>query len=584
MNLRHLFLTIITTIMAISAAKAATPKASDHIKVVYTTDVHGNFFPTDFIRRAPAQGSLARAHTAIERMRRETGADNLILLDNGDILQGQPTAYYFNFIDTTSRHIAAEIYDFMGYDAATIGNHDVETGHSVYDRWRRDTKIPILGANVIDTATSRPYLPPYAIIEKGGRRIAVIGLLTPAIPAWLPENLWSGLRFEPMVPAARKWVEYVREHEHPDLVIGLFHSGHDATKMTGSYLENASELVAREVPGFDLILMGHDHREYLDSVTGADGRRVVLLNPANNANRLGVADIIFRESDAPKVTAEILDIRSEEPSAEYMARFEPQIREVEKFVGRRIAVATDSLTTADAFFGPSAFMTLIHDLQLEISGADISLAAPLSFDGVIAEGDLCVADMFTLYKYENMLYTIAMTGREIKDYLEESYSLWTDRISDRQHHLILFESREPSAADNRLRHPAYNFDSAAGIDYTVDITRPKGEKISIISMSDGTPFDPDMTYTVAVNSYRANGGGDLLTKGAGIAPDELKNRVIRATDKDLRYYMMQAIERRGAVTPRVNRNWRFIPEDKATRAAATDRALLFSPHSARSQK
>lgn len=584
MNLRHLFLTFITTVMTFPAANAANPKPTEHLRVVYTTDVHGNFFPTDFIRRAPARGSLARAHTAIELMRAESGADNLLLLDNGDILQGQPTAYYFNFIDTASRHIAAEIYEFMGYDAATIGNHDVETGHAVYDRWRRDTGIPILGANVIDTATSRPYLPPYAIIEKGGRRIAVIGLLTPAIPAWLPENLWSGLRFEPMVPAARKWIEYVRENERPDMVIGLFHSGHDATKMTGNYMENASELVAREVPGFDLILMGHDHREYLDSVTAPDGRKVLLLNPANNAHRLGVADITFRESGAPIVEGELLDICSEEPSAEYMEHFGPQISEVEKFVGRKIAVATDSLSTADAYFGPSAFMTLIHDLQLEISGADISLAAPLSFDGMIAKGDLCVADMFTLYKYENMLYTIAMTGREIKDYLEESYSLWTDQVTDSQPHLILFESAEPTAADNRLRNPAYNFDSAAGIDYTVDITKPKGEKITILSMSDGTPFAPSRTYSVAVNSYRANGGGDLLTKGAGIDPDELKNRVLRATDKDLRYYMMQAIESRGTVTPRVDRNWRFIPEGKASKAAAIDRALLFSPHSARSQK
>ena len=297
-----------------------------------------------------------------------------------------------------------------------------------------------------------------------------------------------------------------------------------------------------------------------------------------------MADITFRESGAPIVEGDLLDICSEEPSAEYMEHFGPQIREVEKFVGRRIAVATDSLSTADAFFGPSAFMTLIHDLQLKISGADISLAAPLSFDGVISKGDLCVADMFTLYKYENMLYTIAMTGREIKDYLEESYSLWTNQVTDSQPHLIFFESTAPTAADNRLRNPAYNFDSAAGINYTVDITKPKGEKITILSMSNGTPFDPDRTYSVAVNSYRANGGGDLLTKGAGIDPDELKNRVLRATDKDLRYYMMQAIGSRGTVVPHADRNWRFIPEGKASKAAAIDRALLFSPYSSRSQK
>lgn len=169
--------------------------------------MHGNFFPYDFIRLAPSGGSLARVASRVKALRDSLGSDRVILLDNGDILQGQPTAYYYNFIDTASTHIAAGMLKFIGYDAETIGNHDVETGHAVYDRYRTELgDIPLLAANVIDVKSGDPYFTPYTVIRRDGIKIAVLGLLTPAIPAWLPENLWAGLQFEDMVESASKWV------------------------------------------------------------------------------------------------------------------------------------------------------------------------------------------------------------------------------------------------------------------------------------------------------------------------------------------------------------------------------------------
>ena len=558
------------------------------ITVAFTTDVHGNFFPYDFITLAPGEGSLARVSTAVDSLR-AANPGGVILLDNGDILQGQPTVYYYNFIDTVSPHIVPEIFDFMGYDAATIGNHDVETGHAVYDRVNKAMNIPWLGANVIDTLTDAPYLTPYTVIERKGKKIAVLGLLTPAIPSWLPENLWSGLRFDDMVATARKWIPIIRERKHPDAIIGLFHSGHDASKTTGSVIENASMKVAAEVDGFDLVLMGHDHQRFLSEVVSPSGTKVPVVNPANNARSIGAIDFVFHDTpsgkDSLSVVPKLLDVTAVSPSKSYLARFADRLSSVSDFVERQLGTVTDTLSTRDAFFGPSSFMTLLHDLQLEISGAQISFAAPLSFDASIVAGPLRVSDMFTLYKYENMLYTLKLTGREIKDYLEMAYDLWTAPVSDSEDsQLIRFASENPSLADNRLKNPSYNFDSAAGIDYTVDITRPRGEKITISSLSDGTPFNPDSTYTVAVNSYRANGGGDLLTLGAGIPADELSSRVVRATDKDLRYYLIKAVEKRGVISPRVETNWRFVPEKLASEAGRRSRHLLFGAGASRNQK
>lgn len=552
------------------------------VRIIETSDVHGNFFPYDFINRQAGTGSLTRVHSAVEKSREEVGADNVILVDNGDILQGQPTAYYYNFIDTTSRHVAAEMMDFMGYNLASLGNHDIETGHEVYDRWIRTSGHPVLGANIIDKKTGRPYVDPYKIIERNGLKIAFLGLITPGIPGWLPENLWEGLAFEEMVPSARKWVSYLRTYEKPDVIVGLFHSGRDHTKTTGDVIENASVLVAKEVPGFDVVMMGHDHSKYLDFIKNDAGKTVLVGNPASNADLLFTVDIEAEIDETGNVgdlviKGDVSTVNNMPPSQEFTERFEPQRKAVEDFVGRNIGELTAEMSTRDAYFGPSAFIDFIHQLQLAISGAQISMAAPLTFDATIPAGEVTVSDMFNLYKYENMLYTMRLTGQEIKDYLEMSYDLWTQQMKSADDHLL--NLRDAGASDmshTGFRHPSYNFDSAAGIIYTVDVTKQRGEKITVVSMAGGEPFDLKKEYTVAINSYRGNGGGNLLTEGAGIPKKNLKGRIIRSTDKDLRYYMMKHIEEQKTLTPVALNHWKFVPEEIAKPAAERDRQLLFN--------
>ncbi|MCM1292845.1 MAG: 5'-nucleotidase C-terminal domain-containing protein [Bacteroides sp.] len=558
--------------------------ANKKVVIAYTTDVHGHFFPYDFINKRPASGSMARVATAVDSLRNLYGEDNVLLFDNGDILQGQPTVYYYNFIDTTSRHIVDEIYEYLKYDVATIGNHDVETGHSVYDRVRTAAPIEIMGANVIDNNTGLPYLIPYKIFEKDGLKIAVIGLLTPAIPAWLPERLWSGLHFDPMEESARYWVKYIKENEHPDIVIGLFHSGRDASKTTAGYVENASLEIARNVPGFDAVLMGHDHQVFCDTVVNVDGKKVVVLNPANNANNIGIVTISNDGKGNINVDGAIESIADIDPSEGYLSHFIQQYDVVNDYVTRQVSFMDKEIATRDAYFGPSEFMTLLHQLQLDISGADISMAAPLTFDGVIKAGPLMVSDMFTLYKYENMLCTLLLTGKEIKDYLEYSYSLWSPEYNTDDPHIIRYATDHPTPDDNRLKNPSYNFDSAAGIDYEVDLSKTVGERVRILRMSDGRRFDPEATYTVAVNSYRAGGGGNHLTDGAGINIDELKKRVVTSTDKDLRYYLTQRLSQFAHITPSIYQNWKFVPEQYVNVAKQADYNLLFSPESSKSQK
>lgn len=560
-----------------------------NLRILETTDVHGNFFPYNFITRQPWGGSLARVSTYVDSLRMAVGPENVITLDNGDLLQGQPTVYYYNFIDTSSPHIADEVFRFIGYDAATIGNHDIETGHDVYDRVVAQAPMEILGANVIEKASGKPYFKPYTVIERDGAKVAVLGLLTAAIPAWLPETLWEGLEFEDMEESARKWIDIIRRDENLDVIIGLFHSGADINKKAGPYVENASLQIARRVPGFDAVLYGHDHRRYEEMVINTEGKPVVVLNPANNAMAVADLDVTLTYDGNKlvdkKVKGRIADVENLEPNPAYMARFAPQYQAVEKFTTQRIGNARGEFSTRDAFFGPSAFMSLLHRLQLEISGADISFAAPLSFDARIAPGSVTMSDMFTLYKYENMLYTMEMTGQEILDYLEMSYDLWINTLDGRKgEHLIKFAEVNPTPQNNYLKNPSYNFDSAAGINYTVDVSKPKGKRIKISRLSDGRKFNLKDRYKVAMNSYRANGGGNHLTEGAGIPASELPRRVVNATDKDLRYYLIERIEKEGDIVPTVDNNWQFVPEKYVAPAVALDRQILFSPLSSTNQK
>lgn len=579
----RLSMKLILVLILCQVLGAGTMEAQEKVvklKIVETSDVHGNFYPYDFVRRQPSAGSLARVYTWVQQERRRFG-DNLILLDNGDILQGQPSAYYYNYIDTVSPHLTAEMLNFMAYDAGNMGNHDIETGRAVFDRWTGDCRFPVLGANILDTVTGKTHLKPYVVLEREGVKIAVLGMITPAIPMWLSENLWPGLRFEDMETAARKWIPFIREQEKPDVIIGLFHAGKNAVWMGGKYRDNASVEVASRVPGFDVVLAGHDHARACFKVANEAGDSVLVVNPANNAVTVGDVEVTLTLRGG-KVTDKLVegrltDVGALEPSPEFMQHFAGQYDAIQAFVSKKIGRFTQPISTRPAYFGPSAFVDLIHRLQLEIGKAEISLAAPLSFDARIEAGDIYVSDMFNLYKYENMLYTMSLSGKEIRGALEMSYALWTNQMHSPGDPLLLLRESSVSGAEERtfFQHPSYNFDSAAGIIYTVDVTRPAGQKVTILSMADGTPFDENRMYKVAVNSYRGNGGGELLTKGAGISQEELKSRILFSTDKDLRYYLMQYIEQRQIVTPRSLDQWKFIPANWVKPAAERDYKKLF---------
>lgn len=482
-------------LMAAVLLLASCGEKEHEIYIYATTDLHGNFI---------GENSLSNVSSFIEEKRGEYGEESVFVIDNGDHLQGTNAAYYFNFKDTTGgKHLFSRVMEYIGYDAIVLGNHDIEAGHPVYDKIDAEMDIPYLAANAFDVESGKPYFQEYAIIRKGGVKVAVIGFENPNIASWLAPALWEGIEFVPTYPLADSLVAAVRERENPDVVVISVHGGigvEDAHQV-----ENPALFLAANVEGVDLVIAGHDHRRFVGKVWNGEDS-VLVMDGGSRAKHLSEVKISFkkrgREVYDKKVNGVLVDMGDVPQDGEYDAHFEGDEKLVEEFVNVKVGEITEDLNFGEALDGMCGYMNFIHLVQLESTGADVSISAPLATSGGVPKGDVLYKNLFDLYRYENQLYVITMSGEELKSYLENSFDIWINR-----------------------RGPAYNYDSAMGLNYTVKKSAPKGKRVRITTMADGRPFEPDGEYTVAMTSYRASGAGDLL-KNAGIDPSEIEGRTI----------------------------------------------------------
>jgi 2',3'-cyclic-nucleotide 2'-phosphodiesterase/3'-nucleotidase len=576
------FLFIILTLSIFSCSERINKPESYQLIIIETSDVHGAVFDYDFINDKPVSGSLSRVHSYVSNLRKD---NNVLFVDNGDILQGQPIVYYSNFEEPEKSHICSKVMNYMQYDVATIGNHDIEAGHSVYGKLRNEFNFPWLAANAINKEDNSPYFEPYKVFVKDGVKIVVLGLITPGIPDWLPEELWTGIEFEDMLVSAKKWVPEIMKKEKPDLLVGLFHSGFDYKYGNLNYdtpkNENASVIVAEQVPGFDIVFVGHDHNTWNETITNVDGNTVLVMGPTSGAREVVKATIDFTLKNNGEydkiISGEVIEMRNFKADSLFNKEFIDDFNIVKNYVSKEVGYFTNNVNTQDALYGPSTFIELINEIQIDISGADISFAAPLSIRSVINKGPVYVKDMFKLYRFENFLYSMSLTGKEIDLFLEYSYANWFSTMQSENDHLLLFKSDDSNIKNDHsfaLKGSYYNFDAASGIKYTVDVSKPINEKIEIVSMSDNSKFFMDSTYTVAINSYRGNGGGGHLTKGLGLSKEEILNKRISSTDKDLRYYMMKWIEDKGEIKPVLKNEWEIIPKEWWLKAKDIDKKIM----------
>lgn len=565
--------------------RCSTHEETRSVRLLHTTDVHGNLFGYDFITQQELPSGLARVSTYVKQARQE--CKDLLLLDGGDILQGSPAVYYSNYVESPIKnpHIASDVMNDLLYNVAVVGNHDMEATPTVYRRWEANLNCPLLAANVLYNEGYEAYgeaFSSYSTHLFGDFKLVVLGLITPAVPDWLPESSYEGMHFEDPIATARDLLRKIEEKEKPDVVVALVHSGYE-----GNGAENFVKELATSVSGIDVIFFGHDHRSRQETLQAPDGREVLVINPGSHARQ--IADVSLEVTERRKTffglfstkkvsakigSAALVSLADVPADTAFLKKYAPYMDQVRDYVSMPVAHLSTPLVGIDALFGPSAYMTLLHQVQMDLSGAQVSLSAPHNVALDMSEGMLRTRDFFDLYPFENHLCKLKLTGQEIRDFLEYSYGLWCGEEGDPQgaHVLALRSVHEGDRFFTKA--PTYNFSSAGGINYTVDYTKPRGQKVAISSLYDGSPFSLSATYTVAVNSYRANGGGGHFFKGCGLTREELKERVVWSSVRDLRYDMIDwALQRKTIAVPSVA-NWSFVPADRAVKAIARDRAFV----------
>ena len=571
--------------MAAASILAACSGPKDGVytlHVLSTNDVHGAWFDSTYVGGG-TQRSLFAVNYYVDSIRAAAGRDNVILLDAGDCLQGDNASYYFNYIDTLTPHIFPRLVSYMGYDAITVGNHDIEAGHPVYDRVAADLAkagIPFLGGNAIRTDNGEPYFPLYKTICRGGLKVLILGYTNANNKAWMNENLWSGMTFESLIPLVQQDVDRLVAKEKPQVVIVSVHSG--TGEGDGTILEDQGLDLFNSLKGVDVLLCSHDHSPYT-----AGNDHIILLNTGSKAGNLGHGEITVEIKDGKVVSKQLkpslIPVDRLKADPEMREYFRKDYEAVKAFTLREVGELSRDMVFSDAFLGMSDYTNLLHTVCLGCSPAQISIAAPLTQNATVKAGKLIYNDMFTLYRYENQLFVVKMTGREVKDFLEFSYGLWIQTMSKPGDHVLNIRPRSDARTGTdrwSFAEASYNFDSAAGINYTVDVTKPQGSRVVISSMADGSAFDLDATYNVAMTSYRASGGGGAMVRGAGVDTGNIEERVV-AKYPEIRDLMFQYINKQGLVDPAVIGNkavlgeWKFIPEKLAKPALEADRNLLF---------
>ena len=239
---------------------------------------------------------------------------------------------------------------------------------------------------------------------------------------------------------------------------------------------------------------------------------------------------------------------------------------------------TQDLKAKDAYSGQSAYMDFYHGLSLSQPGVDISLSGLLSIDGTISSGNIYEQDINRLYPFPNTIVILRMTGEEIRQYLEASYDAWISTISGADDELLQTKSMTKAVGTTKLnfKNSPANFDSGAGINYTVDVTQEAGSRVSIASMADGSPFRPQATYNVAINNYRASGAGKLL-QAAGIDPKNMEER-ITLKDKPFRDILREYLAaNNGIIDPSKMKfgSWSFVPQQMAQASAKRTLSKIF---------
>jgi 2',3'-cyclic-nucleotide 2'-phosphodiesterase/3'-nucleotidase len=556
--------------MPATAHSSSADPDTFRLTVLGTTDTHGNVLNWDYFKDAEYDDAqhndvgLAKISTLVNAMRAERGRCATLMLDAGDTIQGTPLSYYYARVDPITGapapiHPMAAAMNAIGYDAAALGNHEFNYGLETLRKFQTQLHHPLLGANALDWNTGEPAFPEFVIkkVYVGDRaahhghgpehrhdgefvRVGIVGLVTPGCAIWDKANLDGRISFNGIVEQARIVLPKVLR-AGADVVIVSCHSGADTSSSYGDALpwpENASTLLAQQVPGIDAILVGHAHVE-IDQrfVTGPDGVKQVLLSePLKWGERLSVLDLdlVKRHGrwQVGTAAATILNANTVSADEKIVSLISKQHELVRAYVNGVVGTSTAAMSASTSRYQDTAAMDFINYVQADavrkaLAGSPsanlpiLSIAAPFNADAGIPAGNVSIRDVAGLYIYDNTLLGIVFTGAQVRAYLEFSARYFqqvtgTGPFTPDQ----LTNAVTPTAPGGT---PDYNYDimggagntTAQSLNYDIDIAQPAGSRIKNLSYA-GAPVTDSQQFVIAINNYRQSGGGGF--PGVGTAP------------------------------------------------------------------
>ena len=533
-----------------------------NLQVLATSDMHGRFLPYDYaINAADTSGSMAQLQTIVKELR--AANPNTILVDNGDSIQDNSSSLFNN----DAIHPMVLAMNEMKYDTWSMGNHEFNYGIPMLQKISSKFTGTVLCGNVFDK-DGKSLGQPYKIIEKDGVKIAIIGMVTPHITKWDGPNL-VGYKVTNPVEETRKVIDELKGKV--DVMIATMHAGENAEYGNG---DSAREL-AKACPELTAIVAGHSH----SSIPGVKEGNVIITEPKNGASQISKIDIKLTKNDAGKysVANAKSDLVYVTPKggkaviadADLSAKLQPYstraIAEANVVIGELkggdLVPASEIKGIPTAQVKDTAMIDLINKVQMFYTKADVAAAASFSTTANIKEGKIIKAGTASIYKFDNTLVTLKVTGAQLKKYMEWSASYYNT-----------FKPGDLTVSFNeKIRD--YNYDMFSGVKYDVDVSKEAGKRIVNLTKNDGTQIKDTDVLKLAVNNYRASttllneDSGLFKGEGVEIVYDSFKTMGDDGRIRDLiRKYIIE--EKKGVITPELDNNWKIIGNEMdATKAA-----------------
>lgn len=518
------------------------------LNILLTSDVHGTVYPIHYQDNSKAEIGLAKISTLIKKERSQNA--NVLLIDNGDFIQGTPFTYHYATYEKDMENPMSLLANYLEYDIAIIGNHEFNYGMDILNNAVTTANSPYLSANILDKNRKEPYFgKPYIIKHiESNIKIAILGVTTHYIPHWEQAHHIKDLQFEDAFETTKKWVSYIRKHEKADLLVVAYHGGFERDLQTGVPTEvltgeNQGYAMCHEIEGIDILLTGHQHREIAHTVING----VTILQTGCNGHSVGKVTVTFEKAEQKWVKKEsysellpVQGIAADQDVLSLVANYEEK---TQNWLDKPIGIIYGDMQISDAMqtrLQDHPFIEFINKIQMDIANVSISCTSLFHNTSPGFPKHVTMRDIVSNYIYPNTLKVIRITGADIKNALELSASYFTLKADGT---IIV----NPTYIEPKPQH--YNYDMWEGISYVLNISKPIGERVESLQYK-GAPLNMNEEYDVVMNNYRASGGGNFFM---------FQNKpVVKDIPTDMSELIANYILKHKRIEATKNENWKVI--------------------------